>query len=85
MQGLVTDVAIKRKVRDFVDALKGTEARNKIYIQNDGEALNTKNQRAYTAKGIKSTGTKQKREDVDQTRSWMCENFYDIRTFGAFP
>ena len=83
MQGLVTDVAIKRKVRDFVDALKGTEARNKIYIQNDGEALNTKNQRAYTAKGIKSTGTKQKREDVDQTRSWMCENFYDIRTFGA--
>lgn len=83
MQGLVTDVAIKRKVRDFVDALKGKEERNKIYIQNDGEALNTKNQRAYTAKGIKSTGTKQKREDVDQTRLWMCENFYDIRTFGA--
>ena len=83
MQGLVTDVALKRKVRDFVDALKGDEARHKIYIQSDGEALNTKNQRAYDAEGIKSTGTKQKREDVDKTRIWMCNNFFDIRTFGA--
>lgn len=83
MQGLVTDVALKRKVRDFVDALKGKEGRNKIYIQNDGEALNTKHQRAYDALAIKSTGTKQKREEVDKTRLWMCQNFYDIRTFGA--
>jgi CRISPR-associated protein Csd2 len=83
MQGLVTDVALKRKVRDFVHALKGQEARNKIYILNDGEALNTKNQRAYQDLGIKSTGTKQKRDEVEKTRDWMCQNFYDIRTFGA--
>lgn len=83
MQGLVTDVALKRKVRDFVHALKGQEARNKIYVLNDGEALNSKHQRAYTDLGIKSTGTKQKREEVDKTRDWMCQNFYDIRTFGA--
>ena len=83
MQGLVTDVAIKRKVRDFVDVLKGREARFKIYVQGEGIALNTQHQRAYDAIGIKSTGTKQKREDVDQVRAWMCENFYDIRTFGA--
>lgn len=83
MQGLVTDVALKRKVRDFVHALKGQEARNKIYVLNDGEALNTKHQRAYTDLGIKSTGTKQKRDEVDKTREWMCQNFYDIRTFGA--
>lgn len=83
MQGLVTDVALKRKVRDFVHALKGQEARNKIYVLNDGEALNTKHQRAYTDLGIKSTGTKQKRDEVDRTREWMCQNFYDIRTFGA--
>ncbi|MEI2616592.1 MAG: type I-C CRISPR-associated protein Cas7/Csd2 [Thermomicrobiales bacterium] len=83
MQGLVTDVALKRKVRDWVDVARGHEERFKIYVQNQGIALNDLHQRAYTALGIKSTGSKQKREDVDLTRQWMCENFYDIRTFGA--
>lgn len=82
MQGLVTDVAIKRKVRDYVDAARGGEGRFKIYVQG-GEALNTKHARAYEALGMKSTGSKQKREDVDQARAWMCQNFYDIRMFGA--
>lgn len=83
MQGLVTDVAVKRKVRDFVDILKGQEERYKIYVQGEGVALNTQHQRAYDATGIKSTGTKQKREEVDTVRQWMCDNFFDIRTFGA--
>lgn len=83
MQGLVTDVAVKRKVRDWVHAFKGSEERYKIYILGDGDALNDKHQRAYTAKNLKSTGAKQKREDVDVARSWMCENFFDVRTFGA--
>lgn len=82
-QGLVTDVAIKRKVRNFVDDLHGTEERFKIYVQDKGIALNELHQRAYTARNLKSTGTKQAREDVVSTRSWMCENFFDIRTFGA--
>lgn len=82
MQGLVTDVALKRKVRDWVDLARGHEERFKIYVQNR-EALNTMNQRAYTALGLKSSGSKQKREDVDATRQWMCDNFYDVRTFGA--
>jgi len=83
MQGLVTDVAIKRKVRDWIDLARGHEDRFKIYVQNQGIALNDQHQRAYTSLGIKSTGSKQKREDVDQTRQWMCENFFDIRAFGA--
>lgn len=83
MQGLVTDVAIKRKVRDYVDALRGTEERFKIYVQDKGVALNELHQRAYTALGIKSAGAKQPRGDVEKARAWMCENFYDIRTFGA--
>lgn len=83
MQGLVTDVAIKRKVRDWVDATRGTEERYKIYVQNLGTALNDIHDRAYKALGIKSTGTKQKREDVEKASSWMCENFFDVRTFGA--
>ena len=83
MQGLVTDVCLKRKVRDWVDATKGDEANFKIYVQNKGIALNALHQRAYDDLDIKSTGTKQKRRDVDKTRAWMCRNFYDIRTFGA--
>lgn len=83
MQGIVTDVAIKRKVRDWIDARCGDERRYKIYVQNSGVALNTKHQRAYEALGLKSTGAKQRREDVDATRNWMCQNFYDIRIFGA--
>src|SRR5882672_9567430 len=71
MQGLVTDVAIKRKVRDWVDAARGTEDRYKIYVQS-GEALNTKHQRAYTANGLKSSGSRQDASDVEKTRAWMC-------------
>jgi CRISPR-associated protein Csd2 len=82
MQGLVTDVAIKRKVRDFVDMTHGTEERNKIYVQSN-DALNTVNQRAYTALGLQSTGTKQNSREVEAARDWMCANFYDIRMFGA--
>ncbi len=83
MQGLVTDVCLKRKVRDYVDATRGDQAAYKIYVQNKGTALNQLHQRAYLDLGIKPTGTKQKRSEVDQTRAWMCRNFYDIRTFGA--
>ncbi len=82
MQGLVTDVALKRKVRDFVDAARGREGRFKIYVQS-GEALNSKHQRAYDATGLVSTGSKQKKGDVETARAWMCDNFYDIRLFGA--
>src|SRR5438067_1645205 len=83
MQGLITDVSIKRKIRDWVDATRGDQERYKIYVQNKGFALNDLHQRAYTALGIKSTGTRQRREDVNQARDWMCANFYDVRTFGA--
>jgi CRISPR-associated protein Csd2 len=82
MQGLVTDVAIKRKVRDYVDMAHGTEERYKIYVQS-GEALNATHRRAYDKLGIKSTGAKQPKNDVTKARAWMCTNFYDIRMFGA--
>ena len=82
MQGLVTDVSLKRKVRDWVDAFSGDESRFKIYVQS-GEALNAKHQRAYDDLGMQSTGTRQNRAEVDRARGWMCRNFYDIRLFGA--
>ena len=82
MQGLVTDVAIKRKIRDWVAAVKSDESAYKIYIES-GEALNTKHLRAYEDLGLTSTGSKRKREDVAEARAWMCQNFYDVRMFGA--
>ena len=82
MHGLVTDVALKRKVRDWVDLARGSEERYKIYVQN-GAILNRQHQRAYDALGIKPLGAKQPSEDIQQTRAWMCANFYDIRIFGA--
>lgn len=83
MQGLVSDVAIKRKVRDWVDATRGEQDRFKIYVQNSGVALNELHQRAYTALNITSKGKTQARGDVDHARQWMCDNFFDVRTFGA--
>lgn len=82
MQGLVTDVAVKRKVRDWVDMARGGEGSYKIYVQS-GVALNAQHQRAYIDLGLKSTGAKQAKDDIDKARAWMCANFYDIRIFGA--
>ena len=82
MQGLVTDVSIKRKVRNFVDAAKGDEGRYKIYVENRG-VLNRQHQRAYDALDMTSKGSKETRETIDKARAWMCQNFYDVRTFGA--
>ncbi|GEM46313.1 type I-C CRISPR-associated protein Cas7/Csd2 [Deinococcus cellulosilyticus] len=79
-RGIVTDVALKRKVRNYIDALKGNEERYKIYVQ-QGAILNERNMRAYKELGKdpkKATG-----KDISDTRRWMCDNFYDIRTFGA--
>lgn len=82
MQGIVTDVCVKRKIRNYVDVARGQEERCKIYVENRG-VLNEQHRRAYTALGIEPKGSKESSDVIDKTRKWMCENFYDIRTFGA--
>jgi CRISPR-associated protein Csd2 len=82
MQGLVTDVCLKRKMRDWALQVKGDQGRFRIYVQS-GTALNTRHEEAYTAQGMKSTGTKQSPTDITKARSWMCDHFFDIRMFGA--
>lgn len=77
-RGLVTDVALKRKVRNYVDALRGNEDRFKIYVQH-GAILNDQHQRAYTELKIQGKS----KVESPGVRDWMCKNFYDIRTFGA--
>lgn len=83
-QGLVTDVCLKRKVRNFVTTTKNGEQGHRIYF-GDGVVLNEQNEEAYTALDIKPDKKKlpKDREKADEITAFMCENFYDIRTFGA--
>jgi CRISPR-associated protein Csd2 len=76
--GLVTDVCLKRKVRDYVNVLRGNEGRYKIYVEHRGYLVDHK-KRAYKAVGGKKGDDKK----ADEARVWMCENFYDVRIFGA--
>ena len=108
--GLVTDVSLKRKVRNFVamtheqeqrDPAEG-EKRFEIYVR-EKAILNLQHQRAYSALGLdapaddtegaeaaeapKKKGAKPGRkgsgDEVEKARRWMCQNFFDVRTFGA--
>jgi CRISPR-associated protein Csd2 len=83
-KGLITDVCLKRKVRNFVQISKGPEDRYGIYMQ-ERAILNRAHSKAYEEKGLKSE-PKKLPKDEDKARSltkWMCDNFYDIRAFGA--
>lgn len=83
--GLVTDVCLKRKVRNYVGLLKNEEPPYEIYVK-EKAVLNNQHARAYQALGIdlsKDEGKRKGGNKVDEARAWMCKNFYDIRTFGA--
>jgi CRISPR-associated protein Csd2 len=83
-QGLVTDVSLKRKLRNYVAEAKGDTPGHAIYMQ-DGAVLNRQHAKAYEAAGLKSESKKKpkKVEDAEAITAWMCANFWDIRTFGA--
>ncbi len=108
--GLVTDVSLKRKVRNFVAMTREQEQRDpvdgekrfEIYVR-EKAILNLQHQRAYSALKLgpieaesaageaaetpKKKGAKDKRkgsgDEVERARAWMCQNFFDVRTFGA--
>ena len=112
--GLITDVSLKRKVRNFVGLVKEQDEREpvdgekrfEIYVR-EKAILNHQNQRAYSALNLavapeeqaqdatenaatdakKKKPVKEKRkgsaDEVSQARKWMCQNFFDVRTFGA--
>ena len=77
--GIVTDVCLKRKVRDYVDLLKSGNAGYDIYVKS-GAVLNNQHKKAYDYLGINPDSKKPKEEELTK---FMCQNFYDIRTFGA--
>ena len=85
--GLVTDVSLKRKVRNFVGLVKGEQPPYEIYVK-EKAVLNNQHKRAYVGIGredlLASEDKKRKGgEAVDDARAWMCRNFFDVRTFGA--
>ena len=84
--GIVTDVCLKRKIRNYVETLKEDEAGYRIYIK-EGIPLNRSDSEACAYLGLYEKGikdAKKKDPDVDvKIRDFMCRNFFDIRTFGA--
>ncbi len=87
-KGLVTDVCLKRKVRNFVGLVKEEQPPFEIYVK-EKAILNDQHRRAYEGIGradlIEEDGKKGRKggDAVDDARTWMCKNFYDVRTFGA--
>lgn len=78
-EGLVSDVCLKRKVRNFVQIVKDCEKPYDIFIK-EKAILNNQIAEAHKQEDVK---TKEKGEKTEAARQWMCRNFYDIRTFGA--
>lgn len=80
--GIVTDVCLKRKIRNYVEAVCEDMSSYNILIKND-KALNRKFTEAYEACELK---TKEKGKDassVAKARKYICDNYFDVRTFGA--
>jgi CRISPR-associated protein Csd2 len=90
MRGLVSDVAIKRRIRNYMQAARGNKAPNAIFIEH-ATNLNRPIALAYEKTGglPETTGTGEKKKgkankgDVNRARGWLCDQFYDIRAFGA--
>ena len=88
-RGLVSDVCLKRKIRNYVEMARSDAQRFRIYVT-EGAVLNEKHREAYIA--VRPGDAKTKKsvkldpdndEEARQVRDFMCDNFFDIRTFGA--
>lgn len=83
MRGLVSDVAIKRRIRNYVELAKDNEMPNAIFIEHASN-VNTKIARSHEETGGMPDAKKGAgKEKVYAARKWLCDNFFDVRTFGA--
>ena len=78
--GLVTDVCLKRKVRNYVQAAKNLSDGYDIFIK-EKAVLNSEIDKAYEDDSVKNA--KNDKEKVERARKYMCKHYYDVRTFGA--
>jgi CRISPR-associated protein Csd2 len=79
-QGIVTDVCLKRKIRNYVDIAREGQERYNIYIR-EKSVLSENRAPAYADPSVKDETDAGKK--VKNARQWMCDNFFDVRTFGA--
>ncbi len=81
-QGLVTDVALKRKIRDTLALAAGDDPRYGVFVQ-AGYALNPRLEASYEAHGLELGSKKISPEQAADARAWLCDRYADIRLFGA--
>ncbi len=88
-KGLVSDVSLKRKIRNYTELAKGDQPGYRIYVQ-EGSILNDRHREAYKAvRGDTEKVAKdgklnpQSDEESRALTKFMCDNFFDVRTFGA--
>lgn len=83
-RGLVTDVCLKRKIRNFIELTEGDKPGYDIYVK-EKSVLNLQNRKAYEALEIKQEPKKLPKDkgEAAKVTAWMCKNFFDVRTFGA--
>ncbi|HCF4327885.1 type I-C CRISPR-associated protein Cas7/Csd2 [Pseudomonas aeruginosa] len=83
-QGLVTDVCLKRKIRNYVSLEQEGVPGYAIYMR-EKSVLNNQHKQAYEALGIESEAKKLPKDEAKarELTSWMCKNFFDVRAFGA--
>lgn len=84
--GIVTDVCLKRKIRNYVETVCEDKTGYRIYVK-EGVPLNRSDKEAFTNLGVEENNIKEKKKsdpELDiKIRDFMCANFFDIRTFGA--
>ncbi|WP_341346827.1 type I-C CRISPR-associated protein Cas7/Csd2 [Paenibacillus sp. FSL H3-0469] len=85
--GIVTDVCLKRKIRNYVEVTKNGQEGHNIYVS-EGAVLNEQHRQAYRALREEDTDKLKELKPADKAESykltrWMCDNFFDVRTFGA--
>jgi CRISPR-associated protein Csd2 len=84
LRGLVSDVALKRRVRNYIQIARDNTMPNAIFVEH-ATNLNRPIARAHeeTSGGLRDCDKGASKAEVELARRWMCENFYDVRTFGA--
>lgn len=84
LHGLVSDVAIKRRIRNYVQAARGNQMPDAIFVEHASN-LNRPILQAHEAMktGVDPTGKSATKANVASARAWMCESFFDVRAFGA--
>ncbi len=80
--GIVTDVCLKRKIRNYVELACNDKERYNILVKSD-RSLNSKFTAAYEALGLEKKQKGKNVDDVKKAQQYICENYFDVRTFGA--